>query len=713
MLRLLLWAQLTVASNAVDSTYSSTALREMIAAAVESNRRPPVQLRSYRNRIETELALIVRDTLGREHTAEVEQLAAAATWSRTGRYDLHIIGYRAQNIGVPYSTLSLVRAWTVPSLYGERLSLGAYFTRTRAGDTLTAVHPFAADREGFYRFSGGDTIAVLRASTRRIPITRIRVRPNFHGPTRLAAFDGEIELDAERGQIVRMRGQFVVVGGARTKRQLLSKATGVVSVAYIEFVNAEFNGAYWLPSFQRTEFQASFPLLGQTRPVFRLVSTMSDVTVNDTGAVVTSDSVEVPRLSVSWAPRDSIASYDAWRREIGTQSSSVHADDFRDLAPDVWRIDGPPRVRLLPNATSRILRFNRVEGLFTGLAPSIDFRDAVPGLSTGIHAGVAWAEHTVRGGAFASYTRRHWISGARAERSLASTNDFALPLDDDPGIAALLGSIDNHDYVDQRRATVSLTRVLSAVDVGLASLQIGIGSDRGERARLSHGLFSGSTTFRENRGVAAGNYAIAMAELEFHPNVTGDFAKPGIGARLRYAAASGGIDWQRVELAVSARRYWGPWSVAAHADGGVVLANHPPPQTLFELGGNEELPGYAYKQFAGDRAALFRSFASYQFPLWRRPIHFWRNYFFPGLGPGIAASVQGGWTELSSIGAREAASALGAGWSPVAISEATAGVRATVGAGFTLFSNAVHVGLARPLDRPAPWRLTGGVGATF
>ena len=206
---------------------------------------------------------------------------------------------------------------------------------------------------------------------------------------------------------------------------------------------------------------------------------------------------------------------------------------------------------------------------------------------------------------------------------------------------------------------------------------------------------------------------IAVAELEFHPNVTGDFAQPGLGARLRYGVASGGIDWQRVELALSARRYWGPWSIAAHADGGVVLGNHPPPQTLFELGGDQELPGYAYKQFAGDRAALFRSFVSYQFPIWRRPIRFWRNYFIPGLGPGIAASVQGGWTELSSVGAREAASGLGAGWSPVAVSEATGGARATVGAGLMLFSNAVHIGFARPIDRSAPWKLVGGVGATF
>ena len=62
---------------------------------------------------------------------EIEQVASEGRWTRDGRYELHIVGYRSQNIGVPYSTLSIVRAWTVPSLYGERLSLGAYFAMTQ------------------------------------------------------------------------------------------------------------------------------------------------------------------------------------------------------------------------------------------------------------------------------------------------------------------------------------------------------------------------------------------------------------------------------------------------------------------------------------------------------------------------------------------------------------------------------------------------------
>ena len=213
MLTLILCAQIAAATS-VDSTYSSTALRDLVARAAAENRVPPAALKAYKSRIETELSLLVRDTLGRERSAEVEQIATDASWTRGDKYDLHIVGYRSQNVGVPYSTLSLVRAWTVPTLYGERLSLGAYLSRSRRTDSLIAVHPFSSDRDKFYRFSGGDTVATLRTAARTISVVRIHVRPILRGNTRLGAFDGEIDLDVERAHIVRMRGQLVVLGGA-------------------------------------------------------------------------------------------------------------------------------------------------------------------------------------------------------------------------------------------------------------------------------------------------------------------------------------------------------------------------------------------------------------------------------------------------------------------------------------------------------------------
>jgi hypothetical protein len=713
MLGILLCAQLAAGIATHDSTYSTPALRDAIAAAALSNHRPPPALRSYRSRVETEVSLLVRDTLGRERTAEVEQMATAATWDRGGRYDLHIIGYRSQSVGVPYSTLSIVRAWTVPSLYGERLSLGAYFARSRkAGDTLVAVHPFAADRDRYYQFSGGDTVAVLHSGRRDIQLMRIRVRPTFNGDTSISAFDGEIDLDAERSQIVRMRGRFVVRGHTQGKAEAVRRKLGVVAVAYVEFVNAEIAGRYWLPAFQRTEFQAGFALLGQTRPVFRIVSNISGIIVNDAGPVVP-DSLDVPRVAVSWAPGDSLNNYHDWQHGLGEQSGAVHADDFDDVAPDAWRRDGAPRVSLFPNTTGRILRFNRVEGLFTGIAPSVDFRSVAPGLTVGGTIGWAWAEQTARGGASLAYRRGAEIYGMRAERSLASTNDFTPPLGDDPGLGAIVSSIDDNDYVDRRSAMLSFTRVLRAVDVGVATVQLGVADDRAERQRLTRGLFPVGESFLPNRGVSGGRYTIAIGDLELHPNVTGDFVQPGVGLSAHYEGASGDLNWQRIELGLSARRYLGPVSLSAHADAGVVLGAVPPPQTLFELGGNMLLPGYAYKQFAGDRAALFRTFGSYRFHIWERPVHAWRNYFIPGVSPGVAVSAQGGWTEISSPGAAHSVEQLGAGSNAFPTPEATHGMRATVGAGLTFFSDVLHVGVARPVDRPAPWKFVVGFGAAF
>jgi hypothetical protein len=107
-------------------------------------------------------------------------------------------------------------------------------------------------------------------------------------------------------------------------------------------------------------------------------------------------------------------------------------------------------------------------------------------------------------------------------------------------------------------------------------------------------------------------------------------------------------------------------------------------------------------QFQGDYAALFRSFASYRFGIWERPIHLWRTLFIPGVGPGLAMSAQGGWTGLSASDQTTATA-----------SATTNGIVATVGGGITLFSDALHFGLARPVDRSAPWRFVGGFGVSF
>jgi hypothetical protein len=276
----------------------------------------------------------------------------------------------------------------------------------------------------------------------------------------------------------------------------------------------------------------------------------------------------------------------------------------------------------------------------------------------------------------------------------------------------MVGSVDDFDYVDRRVALASVTRLLGSVERGVVTAQFGAGDDRGERARLTHGLILGGS-FRANRGVTEGTYALSVIDAELRPDVSGESMMPGVGAATHYEIGRGKLAWQRAELSLFGRKYWGPIALSVDAESGAVWGAVIPPQQLFEMGGSGVLPGYAYKEFAGDRAALVRTDASYSFPIWRSPHRLWRTLFIPGVGPGLAARLQGGWTELLSNASRVAVTELGAGWSTSPVSRATGGFRATLGLGLTLFSGTLHLGVARPVDHGAPWRLVGGLGRNF
>ena len=119
--------------------------------------------------------------------------------------------------------------------------------------------------------------------------------------------------------------------------------------------------------------------------------------------------------------------------------------------------------------------------------------------------------------------------------------------------------------------------------------------------------------------------------------------------------------------------------------------------------------GFTYKEFAGDRAAVFRGFALYDFPVFRAP-HRWRWFLIPGLSPGLVGGVEGDWTEISNAAAQQAVYARGDGTAANALSRATGGVRSTMSFGLTFFAHSLSVGLARPIGPPGPWRWVFGIG---
>lgn len=724
------------AAGAQDSIpYASARLRTLVAEAAQANRRVPESLTGYEAQLESEIAIGFRDTLGVDRTTQVEQLAARARWQRSGIYELHLVGYRAQLLGPTLSSLSFMRGWTVPALYGNRLRLGLVGDTTRSrspvlgragggrvrragGDArAVVVHPFADDRDRFYRFRGGDTVTVLRSRAREIPVVRVHVEPSGSPDTAALLFQGDVDLDAERREIVRMRGKLVRVEPGRDMGGVTGRGRLVSGVGFIEFVNAEVAGRFWLPVYQRTEMQGFFTPMGDMRSVFRILTQFRGHEANGPAVlamVPRADSARGDRYVLSRARGDSLGAYDRWEMPIGDANSRVNADDFADLTPPAWSRRGPPRVELSTRRMGELVHFNRVEGLYTGLTAQLRMRDRAPGLVFRATGGWAWAEGTARGAATAEWQRGGRLWTARVERALAVTDELDADVGDGTSLGALLYSQDNQDYLDRRLAAVLVMTGATAEARRRVRLELGVARDAAVGRHQSHGLFGSDTTFRLLRGIDPGSYGRAVLTVELNPRVSSEFLDEGVGATLRWERAEGGLRYDRVDANAVMRRVTGPLVLSGRVSGAMV-ARKVVPQQLLELGEQEGLTGYEYREFVGDRAALARTVVVWNLPFARsvKP-RLGGRLVLPALAPGISVGAEGAWTELASERGRAAALRLLGPFG--AAPRATGGIRASVDARVTFLGGAIGLGVAKPVDgfrdRPGGWRFifTAGQG---
>jgi len=753
MLSLVLAAQLAASAvpprAAADSLYASPAVRALVEEASRLNRRVPASLFSYRATAESEIAIVGRRGEGQEGVVSVEQTQNEIRWDRTGAFEQRVTGYRAQSIGLQFASISFFRqAWTVPVLYGNRITLlfGRDTTQRRGmrrarGQRLVAVHPLAEDRERVYRFSGGDTVVTLRVDGREIPIVRVMAEPRDDAPDSTVAFRGELDLDVSRHVLVRMRGSFVRKGPPPSRLARLLTAGGFEAVAFLELENGEIEGRYWLPTYQRFEAHAALTAATDSRSIFRIVTRVRGHRINvpgdygsDSAAVASSDTLAWQPYALRIAPRDSLGRTSGWRSELGEATSAVHADDFDDIAPDAWRPTGPPRFAWRVQRVMDAVHVNRVEGLYTGFGAEYRLRDAAPGLTLRANAGWAWSEETARGRVGAEWRRGRLTWLARAGRTLDPTNDFRNVFDSGATLGALFGA-DNYDYVDRRLAALGLWRQLGKGRGATLRLETGPARDGMVQRTLEHGLFRRDSSFRENRGVREGTYWRSWAALDWHPDVSADFVRTGVGGLLSAEMARGDLDYVRLEGRLMARRNAGPFTLAARGDAGTLVGDDPPPQQLFELGRTQAFPGYDYKEFAGTDAVMARALVMYRLGIQKSPIRV-RRLFLPPINPALAAAVHSGWTQVRGAGGRRAVLELGtpavpevpngnsafsangarAAFArdvrpsdpgeqiPGAISQPTGGVRTSVTLGVRLFGGAVGLGMTRAVDRRANWR---------
>jgi hypothetical protein len=720
-----------------------TPLDRLLARAEQNNRLVPAALAGYRTIAQSEITTLARRAEGSEAVAAVEQIASTVTWQRNGALDQRIIGQRTLAVGAQPSFAGFFQSsYLIPILYGNRLLLffGASPTdstrrrastarpRQRSGNAapgteasridsqLVAVHPLSSRRDHFYTFGGGDTVVTLQpGSGRRVPIVRVTVTPRNDLAERRLVFSGEMDFDASRDQLVRLRGQFVILGDRpRSLRERVLSST-VDALGFFELVNSEVDGKYWIPTYQRFDGQIVSPLLTEARLVFRIVTRYTNVQVIersvDSTTVASGDTLKREPFRISLAPRDSLGAFRDWSRAIGALSIDARTEDFDDVAPDRLRPTGRPLFVPQAERLSDLLRINRVEGAYLGAAGAVRFRDVAPGLTLRAVAGVSLAEPTVRGRVTLERRRNGWLAEARAARGLDITNKFRQPLDSGSILASFFGT-DPYDYVDRWGVTAGVGRLLDRHG-SLLRVDVGRIDDQVATANFPAGRIA-SGRVRPNRGIDPGQYWRTTAVLQWRPDINAEFSRPGVGALVQFEQGNGDLSYRRVEARAIGRKNWTRLLWTSRIDVGAVFADRPPPQQLFEIGRTQNLPGYGVKEFAGDRAAVARTLALVPFGVLKAPIRLSRSLLLPGLDPGISFGMQAGWTEASSPAARAAIDRLGGTTDSSGLftpfSRPSDGWRASIDVRLRFFNGAVGLGMARPVDRSAPWRFIASFG---
>ena len=707
---------------------SAGPLCQHLEAAAAANARSMNTPGGYTATIETEISTLARRETRIEGASHLEQLSSKARWTSDGVFEQHIVGSRDFPNAIPMSRIAFLRiGWIAPSLSGERLQIinRTGLRETDFDQTLTGpyapeivVHPLSSDRDKYYRYAGGATVDRMVEGISRRVIT-IEVMPVTELDREETLFEGEMLLDPASHALVRLFGRMIVIGRSGRGGGLL-RFDLTPSVTMVDLLNQKLADGRWVPLSQRFEIQAP-----STRTVGhgsgrRVVSRFYGVAPIERPAGMLAISASTSGYVITRAPSDSLRRYRGWFRPAGRATESVSDKDFIRFRSDKLRATGSPIVMIAGFHRGDFIRFNRVEGLFTGLSLMARLRDKAPGVYLRGTGGYAWSEKTGRGALGIGRDARRWSMEATVARSLDVSNEFRNQFDN-PALSALVGR-DSWDYVDHRSAGFVATRAIRDVSGSVLHFEGARVSDRGVERHLSKPLFGGR--FRENRNLIDGSYWRTRAVLDWNPDISPLFAQDGIGFKLELENGTGDLDYSRVEARLVVRKSFNQVFFIAKLHGGALLADNPPPQQLFELGGSVGLPGYEYKEFAGNRAALLRVRLTYPLRMLDAPLRI-GSLVFPSIAPALSIGYQTGFAKATSPAAVAAVRALGdfqnrdgtvpvdTAGNPVPASVPIDRAVGSLDVRIGFFGDALAVGFARAIQRGRTTKLIIAFGRQF
>ena len=422
------------------------------------------------------------------------------------------------------------------------------------------------------------------------------------------------------------------------------------------------------------------------------------------------------------ARSDSLHHFKSWYSGPGTMTESVDEPDFGPYRPTRLSPTGKPLFLIQGFETKDFVRVNRIEGYFTGISLITRLRDAAPGIYAQARGGYAWKEKTWRGGGRLGWESNKWTIEASGGKDLDVTNKFRNQFDS-RALSALVGR-DAWDYVGRTEGGLGITRRLKAHG-SIFTLEGARVKDDSVDRNMEKSLFAKG--LRPNRGVAQGKYWRGRALIDWNPEISPLYVKDGIGFRGEFEYGNGDLDYKRIEARVVLRKNFSRMFFITRVHAGAVFSDAPPPQQLFELGGPAGLPGYEYKEFAGDRAVLFRTRLTFPLGLFDLPWRVNPRVTFPALAPAFSIGFQGGYTDTRNAAGAAAVLALGNRYDyktgkvvndtttglPLPASIVTDKLKTSVDIRIGFFGDALAVGFARALEKGRKTKFLFAFGRQF
>ena len=699
-----------------DTTCATAALCELVARAADVNR-VPGRLASYTARVELEAAIIsVKESFVDGPTA-IQQVATDVRWERNGPFMQHGLGARSRYSLVPLSRMRyLLLGWIAPLTYGERFPI---FGRQGASDVadpvptdvdpalIYAVHPLASDRADFYRFVSADTLTELFPDGVSRSVIRIRVTLARIPTERHLLVDGFIDLDATTLQTAAIRSKLVSTGEPYRAPRILGTVT-IPSPYYLELVNTPDSSGTWLPATQRYEWQGLPEGIEGARPALRITGRFlrRATTSLEPGASDAFD--DMPHFELSGVSRDSLSKFSDYDEPLGQETVRFHASDFLDLGAQQPMLTGKSRFVFFKAINDEdIVRFNRVEGIYTGIPVTYIPGDKLPAAFLHVNAGVAWWTGNVMYDGAVGRDNGRTLLELKGGRFLTVTNKFRTQFDNFM-LGALLAR-DNWDYVDRYNLMLRVMQRLSTTRGSRLQVEAGWTEDRYlERVMLTSPWVG---YLRPNRGIYNGSYFRTVATLDINPDISAQFVRQGWGFQVTYDGGIGDLNYSRIQARAVARKDFSRAFIGAVVEAGTTLGDSIPPQQLFEVGGAVGLPGYEYKQFAGNKGILARVRLTLPIPLFTLSggaLN--RALSVPRSLPSVSFGYQGAWTSISNPGTQAAVTALGYAFNtgtgqtavdsttgvPLPASIASNGWKSSVDVRVGFFGGALAIGVAKP-----------------